>query len=294
MEINHRLYPYPVLSRFSDDYKDDKFETTVSGRSEGFHIVFDMAAVLTNDGLKHLIREGNATYTYHLECAQTGFRKVHLTDKETTTISIPREFISGKLEICSFVVATQDIIGYTNESFNDDYHGVAFDIEAGCVIAVGTQFSLHISKEREDLAYTPSVFSIIRNLDDKEKQMIVVIDNQKIIVKLPIDDYYTYKKLNQSPMTHNLLNALTVIPALIYALDELKLRSIEERLELSEYAWYRAVRKSLLKNFNCDVESDDFNNQNTVVLAQRLINDPITKAFELLRGGTVAGEEEDV
>jgi hypothetical protein len=253
-----------------------------------------MAALLTNEGLTHLIREGNAAYAYHLECAQTGFRKAFLTDKENTTIGILHELVSGKLEICSFVVATQDIMSYTNASFNDDYHGVAFDIEAGCVIAVGKQFSVHISKEQEDLAYTPSVFSIIRNLDDKEKQMIVVIDSQKIIVKLPIDDYYTYKKLNRSPMTHNLLNALTVIPALIYALDELKLRSIEERLELSEYAWYRAVRKSLRKNFNCDVESEDFNNQNTVVLAQRLINNPITKAFELLRGGTVAGEEEDV
>lgn len=294
MEINHRLYPYPVLSRFSDDYKDDKFETTVSSRVNGTEIIFDMTAVLTNDGLKHLIREGSATYTYHLECAQTGFRKAFLTDKENTTFGISRELVSGKLEICSFVVATQDIIGYTNTSFNDDYLGVAFDIEAGCVIAVGKQFSLHVSKEQEDLAYTPSVFSIIRNLDDTEKQMIVVIDSQKIIVKLPIDDYYNYKGLNQLSMYSNLLNSLTIIPALIYALDELKLRSIEERLELSEYAWYRAVRKSLRNNFNCDVESDDFNNQNTVVLAQRLINDPITKAFELLRGEMGSGEEEDV
>lgn len=293
MEIHDRLYSYPVLSRFSDDYKEGVFETIVSSRPEGFKIVFDTVSKLTNEGLKTLIREGCASYTYHFECAQTGFRKVFLTDKETNTFDIPRELVSGKLEICSFVVATRDIIRYTNLSFNDDYLGTTFDIEAGCIIAVGEQFNLYVSKENEDVAYTQSVFSIIRNLNREEKRMIVETNDQKIIIYLPIDDYYIYKQLKRSQMTHDALNSLTIIPALIYALDELKHLDIEERMALSGLAWYRAVRKSLLNNFGCDVESDDFISQNTMELAQKLINDPITKAFELLRGGIVTSEEED-
>ena len=43
-----------------------------------------------------------------------------------------------------------------------------------------------------------------------------------------------------------------------------------------------------------DIESNDFNQQNMVVLAQRLINDPLTEAFKVLCDGfgTTGGDEE--
>ena len=95
-------------------------------------------------------------------------------------------------------------------------------------------------------------------------------------------------------ITQPVLNAITIIPALTYALEELKCRSIEEREELSECGWYRTVRKTLLTKFDVDIESNDFNQQNMVVLAQRLINDPLTEAFKVLCDGfgTTGGDEE--
>jgi hypothetical protein len=293
MEIRYKLYPYPVLAEFSDDYQGDIFETTVTARNEGFDIVINVCATLTNLGLKNLIQEGKLKYAYHLECAQTSFRKVFLTDKESDSLIISQDRVSGKLEICSFIVAIDDITAYTNASFNQDYQTHSFDIESGCVIAVGQQININIQKEREDLAHAASVFSIIRNSDEQEKQMIVGIDSSKIVIKLPINDYYIYKQLNSAPESHAVLNSLTIIPALIYALDEVKLRSSEEQSTLGEYAWYRAVKKSLLDKFNIDIENNDFNDSNTVVLAQRLINDPMTRAFEVLRDGFGGIVEDD-
>lgn len=269
MEIRYKLYPYPVLAYYSDDYKDGSFDTTIDLQKDGYNIRIDFMASLTNEGLKKLIHDGQARYVYHLECAQTGFREVVTTEKVAESRMLSDKKICGKLQICPFIVATQDITGYSNPGFHDDYSGTTFEIEAGCVLAVGKQVNATIAKEMEDLANTPSVFSIIRNADPLVTHMIVGIDGQKIVVKLPLNDYYSYKQLAKAPITQPVLNAITIIPALTYALEELKCRSIEEREELSECVWYRTVRKTLLTKFDVDIESNDFNQQNMVVLADR-------------------------
>lgn len=110
---------------------------------------------------------------------------------------------------------------------------------------------------------------------------------------LPLNDYYSYKTLSNNPLAQPLLNSLTVIPALIYVLSELKLLTVEERRENGESLWYKTVRKALLKQFDCDLESEDFNNKNTVELAQMLINDPISDAFRILTSGFGASGGED-
>ena len=117
MEIRYKLYPYPVLAYYSDDYKDGSFDTTIDLQKDGYNIRIDFMASLTNVGLKKLIQDGQAQYVYHLECAQTGFREVVTTEKVSESRVLSDKKICGKLQICPFVVATQDIAGYSNPGF---------------------------------------------------------------------------------------------------------------------------------------------------------------------------------
>lgn len=50
MEIRYKLYPYPVLAYYSDDYKDGSFEATIDLRKDGYNIRIDFMASLTNEG----------------------------------------------------------------------------------------------------------------------------------------------------------------------------------------------------------------------------------------------------
>ena len=63
---------------------------------------------------------------------------------------------------------------------------------------------------------------------------------------------------------------------------------------MSEFGWYRTERITLLTKYDVDIESNDFNQQNMVVLAQRLINDPLTEASKVPCDGfgTTGGDEE--
>lgn len=285
MEIKYKLYPYPVLAEYSDAYKSGSFEVSIDPSKEGYDVKIHFLATLNSTSLNRLIQDGKAKYVYHLECAQTGFRRVHITEKSDDSHMLSNRDVSGKLQICPFIVAVEDIEDFSSEEFHDDYDGMTFKVEAGCVMAVGRMVTADIIKDIDDLANTPSVFSIIRNADAACRQMLVDYSGRKIIIKLPLNDYYNYKTLSNNPSAQPILNALTVIPALTYVLSEMKLLSIEERRENSGSLWYKTVKKALLKQFKCEIESDDFSNQNTLELAQQLINDPVSDALVTLASG---------
>ena len=294
MEIKYKLYPYPVLSGYSDDYKDGQFDVSIDISRDGYDLKISFQAALTCQSLLDLIQNEKAKYVYHLECAQTGFRTVSQTNKVTETYILSSKQVNGKLQICPFVAAIQDITGYSSADFHNDYSGISFDIEAGCVLAVGKMVTVDISKDIDDLANTPSIFSITRNADATCKQMLVDYSGRKILIKLPLDDYYSYKQLGNMPQAKSILNSLTVIPALTYVLEELRAQSIDERSENADTLWYRTLSKALLNQFGCNIESENYNSQNFMELAQKLINNPISDAFKMLTSsfGISGGDDE--
>ena len=293
MEIKYKLYPYPVLSPYSNDFRSGTFDATIDVVRDGYDLRIDFLSTLTCQSLLTCIKQETAKYVYHLECAQTGFRTVVQTNKISETYTLMSKFVTGKLQICPFVVATDDLKAYTSPDFHEDYQGISFDIEAGCVMAVGKMVTVDVSKDIDDLANTPSIFNIVRNPDASCKQMLVDMSQRKIVIKLPLDDFYSYKAMSATPMAQPILNSLTIIPALVYVLEELRALSIQERSENSDSLWYKVLAKALLTQFDCDIESEDFNNQNLLVLAQKLINNPIADAFTFLTSsfGASGGDE---
>lgn len=249
MEIKYKLYPYPVLSSYSNDYGTGAFDVAIDIVRDGYDLRIDFLATLTCQSLQDCIKQGVAKFVYHLECSQTGF--------------------------------------------HEDYQGIAFDIEAGCVMAVGKMVTVDISKDIDDLANTPSIFNISKNPDESCKQMLVDMSQRKIIIKLPLSDFYSYKALSATPLAQPILNSLTVVPALVYVLEELRALPIQERSENSDTLWYKVLSKALLTQFDCDIESEEFNNQNCLILAQKLINNPVTDAFTFLTSsfGAAGGDE---
>ena len=294
MEIKYKLYPYPVLSPYSDDYKSGAFDVTIDPVRDGYNLRIDFIASLTSEGLIDLIKTGKAKYVYHLECSQTGFRKVIQTDKASEIYPLSNRHVNGKLQICPFIVAVEDISGYSSGDFHDDYNGISFDIEAGCVLAVSKMATIDISKDIDDLANTPSMFSIVMNKDTSSKQMLVDMSGRKILVKLPLNDYYCYKQLSKTPQAQAILNSMTIVPALTYVLEEVRAYPPQDREDFEDSLWFRVLSKTLLTQFDIDIESEEFTNCNLIELAQKLINDPVSEALQMLTTGfgNAGGDDE--
>lgn len=286
MDIRYKMYPYPVLAYFLDDYKDKHaFDVKITQVKDGFDTKLVFETTLTNKELLGLVRSRKASFVYHLECSQTGFRKVIRTDKFSLPYVLSNHEVKNIVQICPFIVATKDITSYSSTDFDDDYKGMTFDIEEGCILAVGQQVDADVSDSIDDLANTPSIFSIVQNTDETIKEMKVDGNGDKIVIQLPFNDYYSYKSLSQNPKFEPVLNALTIVPALVFAIEEMKRWDSEEmnRREI-DCGWFRSIKHVLSKEFNCDVESG-LSGMDSMELAQKLIGSPLPSAFAELSGG---------
>lgn len=294
MEIRSKLYPYPVLSPDGDDYIGSSFVNEISVERDGYNIKLTLSSLLDNEELTALIIAGDAQYVYHVECAQTGFRTAIMTKDPVHTVSIPDEKLCGRLQICPFIVAVRDIQDYVNSAFNEDYRGFKFQIEAGCVMAVGEQANFDINKDREDLITAKSIFVITKNADESALEMDIDIFKTKITIKLPEKDHANFKNMSKVPEVQKNLNALIIIPALMLALTEVNARDADDRFTtFSNYNWFKSVRKALKSKFGRDLDSDHFQPNEIVSYSQRLINSPLSGALDYLALGTVSAEEGD-
>ncbi len=147
------------------------------------------------------------------------------------------------------------------------------------------ELSSYIDKEINDLAYTPSVFTIIKNDDKTVLGMTVDKDHNKIVIKLPEQDFYNYKSLREQAFIQPVLNSLVIIPALTYVLEEVAKRDTNDRYEYSSYAWYRAVKKVLSEKYKCNIDSEELSNRDMLDTAQKLINVPLAEALQTLSSG---------
>lgn len=284
MVIRHKMYPYPVLVDFLDDYVNSKFDVTAEVVAHGYDRRLYFNVTLKNEGLQQLIRDGKAYYAYHLECSQTGFRKAVTTREKISDIIISHKEVCGKLQICPLIVASEDIQNYSNNAFHSDYEGISFNIEAGCILAIAAPREIIITKEIDDLAKIPSIFSIVPAYDESITYMTVETSGPRIIIQLPLADYKKYSLLDQGMMMTETLNAMVIVPALIFTLDEVKRTNYLERYHYDDDGciWYASIRKVLSEKFNCDIGSQEFDSANTMELAQRLIEEPMRQALDTL------------
>lgn len=170
MNISEKRYPYPVLKPEGDDYEGSSFDVAIEVLQSSETVAITFGAELKDDGLRRLIGvEHRAEIVCHLECPKTVYRQVvkvglpvceKAGDGEKVTLEIPTAALSGDVSVCPFIVATEDIPDYTNESFNPDYECEAFAIETGAVMAEGRQKTFEVVTAKEALDLSPSIFSV--------------------------------------------------------------------------------------------------------------------------------------
>lgn len=295
MELRNRLYPYPVLSPFTDDYINSSFETIVDLERVEYSLRVHMWSELRNDELKTLLESDKVKYVYHVECPQTGYRTAVASNTEETFHEIADNKVRGQLQVCSFIVANDNFSDYSNACLHEDYSGFTFEIDAGCIMAVGSQVNFEIEKDLNDLSFAPSVILICKNLDEDTKGVIVDMNHSKLIIKIPEKAYYNYVSLTKEIEAKSILRSMIIIPAIAHALQEVAKRDPQSRFEFSRYSWYLALKKNLLEVFACDIESDTFVDQDMLNLAQKIINNPLDGALEILARdfGAIEGDYEE-
>lgn len=287
MDLKHKLFPYPVLAPFMDDYKDNTFDNSAGIKHIGKEIEFEFKCKVNNKQLCELINQDKASYVFHIECAPTSYRQIVTTKENMVSHKIAAGKLVGKVQICTFIIALQDIDAYQNNDFADDYDGILFTIERGNILAIGNQFNVLIDKEKDELGKIPSVFSILRKINPNEKELSVDIDNNKVKIWLPEKEYYNYQRIANVPALQPSLHGMIVLPVLVHIFEQMKQGGIDD---YEEHRWFKSIKKSLeMQHIKLNAES--IQREGSLKLAQLVLEMPVARALDGLVSGNM-GEGE--
>ena len=284
MQIKNKYYPYPVIAYGNDSYDGSEFITDANYSHDAHHIKFQLEAVLNDTCLNQMITSGSVKFAHHIECQQTCFRTLVLTDKPVEEYKVHESKINGLVQICSFLMADQDISNYSNSSFSKDYRGFKFNIDRGCVMAIGSQINMIINKEREELANTSSIFSIRKNMDPAATELQVSTTNQKIVVLIPEKTCNQYLNISTS-MLLPVLHAMVIQPALMQVLYELKEAAQKNALfNYESLRWYRSLKKTAGR-LEIKFSEEDLADLDVFKTAQKMLDTPVIKAMDTICSG---------
>jgi hypothetical protein len=287
MDIRYKLYPYPVLSAATDDYKDSQFVFKVQQQLGIREVILKIHVELENESLWGLVQTDKAEFVVHIECPYTSYREALRFQDTEYVWKIPEKNLNGKVSICTFLVAKVNIKNYLNENWNEVYKDLAFDLERGSILAIGGQYDLHIVKEMQSLAKVPSIFTICRSAADNEEEMKIDIADHKIAITLSSEVFQNYKLLAAMPHFLPVLHSMLILPALLYVFETLLREGVED---FETRRWFRVLEKTLQKD-GISLNQDTLNNIPSYELAQKLLDLPIQKALSAMASEDDVEEE---
>ena len=284
-----RFYTYPVLGD-GLSFSSGLFNTDVNIAQVGEDIQVCFKSNLENPQLEKLIQNEQAVFLYHLECSQTCFRKVITSKSGNLEKHIRKGDVEGILEVCSFIVAMDDIPNYVNEGFSEDYRGLSFQIDVGSVLAVGDEFQFRINKKHDDLGYTESIFSIVPDMDGVDKGLLRLdYSGDKIVIMIPEKQYALYEHLQNQASRQPIFMSMVIIPALIEVLFSIAAHGSDE---YQDKRWYRSLY-SKCNSYNISLDEDFVDSVDPYELAQKLLDYPVVTSIDNIATGSGDEDNED-
>ncbi|BBM37168.1 hypothetical protein [Pseudoleptotrichia goodfellowii] len=287
MNIEYKLYPYPVLNYFSDDYINSVFTSNLKLDKLGNGIIFELTANTDDEGLKELIGKGLAEYVFHIECSSTSYRNIVKSATGTETVTIPESKLNNRVNVCFFIVAKKEIENYSNVNFNPDYEGISFTIEKANILAIAKQYNVEIEKEKDNLAQVPSIFLIIKRESDRKDGIEIEMLQDKLQISLSKKDYEHYALLSKGNY-QALLHSSIIFPALIYVFENLKKSDLEI---YEDFNWFKTIKK-VLNNIDIELDKESLERELSYNLAQKIINFPVSRSLQVMT--SLETEEEEI
>lgn len=277
MNIEHRLYSYPILSYFSDDYLNSVFTSSMTAEKKGENILFQLAAATDDEKLLELIENDYAEYLFHIECPSTSYRSVIKSKSGRESAVLSESLLNQRVNICFFIIAKKNLNKYENRNFNEDYEGASFNIERGNILAIARQFNMDIEKEKEELVQMPSIFLILKKNSEDKSGMEIDMTGDRIGISLYKTEYEQYSLLSKG-IFQPLLHSSIIFPALIYVLENLKNSDLED---FEECKWFKTFKR-VFSGMGMELNRETLEREFSYELAQKMINFPVSRSLKTM------------
>lgn len=279
MRIKDRLSPYPILDNFGDDYTDSSFTVDYDVCTQFAEVSGRLLYKLDNKEIGQLIKEDRAEYTVHIECPSTCYRNIITSREPEIKFRIDASRLSRVIEIRTFIVLTDDVVGFTSEKFHPDYRGRFFDLFKHQIVAVGTAKDYHIMKDDRELDSFPSIIRIKKIHGRRKGSLSVNTDNDDhIVIGLADDIYDLYAGLGRNAFKESVFG-LVLFPALIVILQRMCINKDDDAVNTMH--WFKVIETMLSSN-GIALSDLSIENDSLLLVCQTVFADPIARSFKEL------------
>lgn len=220
MKYKNVSLPYPVLGIYDDVYPllgDDCIQMSAPVKT-ATEYQFGIQLNQKNKGIARLVAEGKAEYACEVTCRGTFLRRCYKSSTPHFDITLGRTEVNGRIEFQCFIATCQPLPNYSNDDFNEDYHGFTFDLETGDMLAVFPLAWWNTNVKFDKLYAAGSFMQIVEAADGIDKTWFNLSEN-RILIELPHDLFVQYQRIGNS--FPEVIHSSLVHNALVYALSNL-------------------------------------------------------------------------
>ncbi len=244
MKFKDKVFPYPVIKTYEDDYVNSTFkcEASYDGDEEKVVITFNM--FLNNERLVELLSQNKISFLVHVEESRTMFRETLRFNEMSKTLEIPLDSVKQTVEVVTFLVTNERIENYSSEDFSDWYKGSTFDFEENLIIGFSDLFDVDVTKEDDEMKSVGSIFIVVPN--PKIKDIFEIEYTDKVIsINVSNEIFELYNGLSKtyaiySSPENKILLTVMVLPAFVEILNTLK----EGYKNYEDNLWFKSLVKA--------------------------------------------------
>lgn len=271
MKYSEFQFPYPVLGTDDNIASNMNFSEEIISDPE--HAEYEIKIIMETDNpdILSYINKDLAEYTCEILCSATLYRKIFRSSKPELTFSIPKKDVRGKVEFTCMIVAKDNIPEYYNDFAHPDYQDYAFNIEKGDILAFFQRFSFSADIDYQKLKAVTAFMEIEDG--GAIPHTIIDLDNPKIVLKLPSEDYFKFASSNISkeekftPIIHSSI----VYSTIIFALNNIN--------DFKDRQWAQVIEHRV--ETEADFKGISLHEKLSIPdIAQRLLGNPISRLLD--------------
>lgn len=184
---HQRLFPYPLLAPWTQDYVGASFGVDVPEAvlNNGREIKLEVVFRICSDTLSSLIKNERASYAVEVSCPRTFARSTHLTPAESQLLLDARDF-DEEILLTPYVVSTDAIEGFSSPEHASEWsehRPGGFSVPVSGILAVGNNMRVILRESG-----VSSVIDLIANPSVAEGTFDVQLDDERVKIHVPVTD----------------------------------------------------------------------------------------------------------
>lgn len=271
----NRIYPYPIYSELSDDYKNNDFSLEADIEYDSETASLQLEVNLEDEVIRELIINRLVGLYCHVECSSTKYRELFElslnTEDSAYNIEIPLFKLNDNIEVMCMLVAKENIASFADDNLGDLYEGEKIRFPQYGTIGFTDTTELTLIKRMDINGDIPSVFTIVASEEEKEIQ--TEFNGDQIEIFIPKDQYEIYENYKGTGI--RVKQMMVIIPALIEVLDIIK----TGEGGYDDLPWFIVIEEAIKKLNYTGFDDDNFKNKPSFELAQEILGDIAKDAF---------------